>query len=119
MGYFTSLPPEKISLDNPEYWVEIKSDIKYGEAKEFISVTQDGKINQSAALDAFLKTVIVAWNLDDGDGNIVPIDEEHINQLSQKDAITIIQKAGALVQGDQEKKADFLEKSGVSTTPAQ
>ena len=64
-----------------------------------------------------MKAAIVEWNLDDGEGNVAPVDEEHINKLGQTDAVTIITAAGAGVTGDPKEANDFLEKSEASSIP--
>ena len=119
MSYFTENEVKRIDLpSNPAYWVEVKTNLKYADAKNFMALSKDGKVEQVAALDAFLKSVIVNWNLDDGDQKVAPIDDEHINQLEQKDAVAIIETAGQAVAGDKEEKADFLDESEATSTPA-
>ena len=122
MGYFAEDVIKKVELavkdaeGNP-YWVNVKENLKYGDIKTFINLGKEGVVDAVASLDAFLKAAIVDWNLDDGEGNIAPVDEEHINKLGQTDAVTIINAAGAAIAGDPKEANDFLGKSEASSIP--
>lgn len=118
MSYFNAQQTTQVDLPN-NYWVKVKKDLRFGDVKNFLQVSDDGKISNVAAIDAFMKSVIVEWNLDDGDGLIAPIDSEHINQLSKEDAIAIVNAAGAAVIGEKQGDSDFLSKSEASSTPEQ
>lgn len=105
MGYFKETTTKKLTLPSDEkYWVEIVTDLKYGDIKKFAAGSVDGEIDFSAAADTFLQTVIKDWNLDDDQGNILPITPENIDRLDKDDAILIVNEAGGLVEGDAEKK---------------
>ena len=122
MGYFGEGEVKRIELaikdaaGNP-YWVDVKTNLKYGDMKNFVNLTKDGVANTVTQLDQFLKAVIKDWNLDDSKGEKAPIDQKHIDQLAQNDAVAIINAAGANAIGDKKADADFLDKSEVSTTP--
>jgi hypothetical protein len=41
MPYIKEVPLKKITLKDPAYWVEISTDLKYGDLKHFASVSQE------------------------------------------------------------------------------
>ncbi len=96
MGYFeTTRKTEKVVLpSNKKFWVEIYTDIKWGESKHFLQMTEDGKIDMVASADKFLKHLIKEWNLTDDTDQVVPIDEAHIDLLVRDDALLLVKKAG-------------------------
>lgn len=105
MGYFQEQQLKKLTLkSNPDYWVEIITDLKYGDLKSFASVSQEGSVDFAASADVFLQTVIKAWNLDDDSGTILPVTPENINRISQSDALLILNEAGSLVETEDQKK---------------
>lgn len=105
MGYFTTQELKKLPLkSNPDYWVEILTDLKYGDIKKFASVGQEGEMDFAASADIFLQVVIKSWNLDDDQGNVLPITPENIDRLEKDDALLIVNEAGGLVEDDAEKK---------------
>lgn len=106
MGYFKTQELKKLTLpSNKDYWVEILTDLKYGDLKKFASSNPDGQIDFAASADIFLQTVVKNWNLDDDSGNVLPITPENLDLLEKDDALLIISEAGGLVEGDEEKKS--------------
>ncbi len=106
MGYFKETELKKLPLtSNPEYWVEIVTDLKYGDLKSFATLGQDGAVDFGASADVFLTTVIKNWNLDDEAGTILPVTPENINKLEQADALMILNEAGNLVETEDQKKS--------------
>ena len=105
MGYFKEQKVERIALPtNPEYWVDVVDDLKYGDIKKWMNVDTTGKPEFTTTGDRFLISVIKAWNLDDEQGNILPITLESINQLEQDDVLEIIERAGGDIETDDVKK---------------
>lgn len=105
-GYFKKQELKKLTLpSNKDYWVEILTDLKYGDLKKFASSSDDGKIDFSAAADVFMLTVVKNWNLDDESGTVLPITPENLDLLEKDDALLIISEAGGLVEGEAEKKS--------------
>lgn len=86
----------KVNLpSNDKYWVEIFTDIKWGQSKHALTMREDGTIDMILSADKLLQMLIVDWNLDGEDGNKVPIDEEHIDMLDPSDALFLCKEAGA------------------------
>jgi len=105
MSYFKAQELKKITLlSDKKYWIEVIADLKYGDIKAFANVSQDGNIDFAARADVFLQTVIKNWNLDDEDGNVLPVTPENIDKLAQADAVMILEAAGSLVESDEQKK---------------
>lgn len=104
MGYFKEQQLKKLTLSDPAYWVEIITDLKYGDLKNFAKVSQAGEVDFATSADVFLETVIKNWNLDDDSGAVLPITPENINKLDQADAVRILNEAGGLVETEAQKK---------------
>jgi hypothetical protein len=104
MAYFKEQQLKKLPLSNPDYWVEILTDLQYGDIKKFAAVTQEGDVDFQTAADTFLQTVIKSWNLDDDQGNVLPITPENIDRLTKDDALLIVNEAGGLVEDEAQKK---------------
>lgn len=104
MGYFQETQLKKLQLSNPDYWVEVVTDLKYGDMKKFANVSQGGQVDFATSADLFLETIIKSWNLDDDNGNVLPITPENINRLEQKDAILILNEVGGMVETEDQKK---------------
>lgn len=115
MGYFGQKTTEKLALpSNSTYWVEVKTKLQYGDAKKFVKASTDGELDQEVAADIFLEEAIVSWNLDDDNGNVLPINDDTIAQLDATDAFFIIQKAGGEIDPKKDKSSPKV--SGVSST---
>jgi hypothetical protein len=101
---------KKLTLkSNPDYWVEVVTDLKYGDLKSFASMDKDGGVDFAASADVFLQTIIKNWNLDDDAGTVLPVTPENINRLSQADALLIMNEATALVDTEEQKKTSSLK----------
>lgn len=105
MGYFSAnRPTEKVTLtSDPEKWIEVYTDLRYGDIKQIATESGDGDSNIVAA-DHILKLLIVSWNLDDDSGVIVPITTEAIDQLRKEDAEIILNRVSGVVITDDAKK---------------
>lgn len=119
MGYFKQQQLKKLTLpSNKNYWVEILTDLKYGDLKKFASTNADGQIDFGAAADVFMATVVKNWNLDDESGNVLPITPENLDLLEKDDALLIINEAGGLVESEDQKKSSpspSTQPSGATT----
>lgn len=105
MGYFKEQQLKKLPLvSNPDYWVEIVTNLKYGEIKHFANVSSEGALDFATSADLFLQAVIKSWNLDDESGQVLPVTPENIDKLEQKDAMAILTEAGGLVESEDQKK---------------
>ena len=107
MGYFKPQHIERLKLaSNPDYWVDVIDNIQYGDTKKWMDLDAKQKSTGgfSTTGDRFLLSVIKAWNLDDDEGNILPIDMDSINRLEQEDVLLIIERAGGEVETDDAKK---------------
>lgn len=94
MGYFKSddqLKTKKVTLpSNKEYWVEVKTEVYYGDTIKAGAIRQDGTPDLVASGTGMLQQMIVAWNLDDDAGNVLEVNKDNIYKLNQKDAMAII-----------------------------
>jgi hypothetical protein len=105
MGYRKQLAPTRVTLPSDEnYWVDVAQDMKWGQVKRFVEVSEDGKVNMVAASDAFMLAMIKAWNLDDDQGQILPITQDNIDALDKDDALAIIKAAGGEVEETDDQK---------------
>jgi hypothetical protein len=104
MGYFTDPKIERIILPSDKnYWVDVATDFRYGDVKQFAS--SDGEtMDFTAQADKFLLMAIKSWNLDDGEGNILEINAENIDKIKQGDITEIINAANASVMDTDTKK---------------
>lgn len=108
MGYFSEnqetkrvkLPSDK----SGKYWVEVKTRLLYGDTKSGSVVTDKNTPDVVAAVDRVLEVGIVAWNLDDNEGNVLEVTPENINRLDQQDASFLVDQIGE--KTDPEKKSD-------------
>lgn len=97
---------ERITLKDPNYWVEMHTEVKWAEGKNFITPGSDGKPSIKAGVSDFLASLIVDWNLDDEKGEKAPITPEFIDQLDSADAMTLVAATGNQVEEKaQEKKS--------------
>lgn len=96
MGYFqTTRTTKKVKLpSNPDFWVEIFTDIKWGESKHFMQIKDDGSIDMVASADQFLLHLIQQWNLTGEDDEVVPVTQENIDLLERDDALLLVKEAG-------------------------
>lgn len=98
MSYFPSQrPTTRVTLTDPNYWVDVHSAMTYGEMKSLGVVNADGKADALIAADRLLQAMIIAWNLDGDDGQVVPVDEDHLNLLSAADAQKVISAISGVV----------------------
>lgn len=105
MAYFTERKLKRINLPtNPEYWVDVVEEYKYGELKKFAEADKDGNIDFAMTADTFLLTAIKAWNLDDSAGSVLPITQENLDNLDKADAMAIIEAASAFAVEDDDSK---------------
>lgn len=109
MSYFKGARETKrINLpSDPNYWVELYIDQKWGEGKKYLRPGEDGDFNDSITVNAsrFLASVIVDWNLDGPDGKKMPITEENIDLLDQIDGLALIKLTGNSTEVAEEKKS--------------
>lgn len=97
MGYFKEgRTTRKIKLPSaPQYEVEIYTDIKWGQTKQALALTEDGSVDMVMSADKLLSMLIVSWNLDDDSGKVLEITPENIDRLEPADALFIAKEAGA------------------------
>jgi len=92
MAYFTNeRKTKKIVLpSNKAYWVEVFTDLEYGDVVRSGAVNKDGTPDLVASGSRILVQMISSWNLDDKDGNIAEINADNVFKLSQRDAQAIL-----------------------------
>lgn len=97
MGYFKEgRETRKVKLpSNAAYEVELYTDIKWGQTKHALSLTEAGGIDLVISADKLLNMLIVSWNLDDEKGEILPITVENIDRLEPEDALYLARESGA------------------------
>lgn len=89
MAYVKKAAVEKVTLDsNPDYYVMWRTKLTYGQMRDIARVGQksDGQVDQLTASDALFLAHIESWNLDDEDGNILPLTPESLAFLDEDDA---------------------------------
>ena len=88
MSYFSNQrPTRKVELTDPAYWVEIYTSVTYKEQKALATISE---VSNTQAADELFKSLIVSWNLDDESGVIVPVTQESLDLLSNKDSEIIM-----------------------------
>src|SRR5579859_8103229 len=103
---------ERLNLpSDPTYWVEFKKRLTFGDRVVISRALQDAVYESTgesktamfrAAVKlraddlALLPLVIVAWNVDDESGAILPIDAETVKHLADEDAQLIIDRVNEL-----------------------
>lgn len=97
MAYFKEgRSKRKVKLpSNDKYWVEIFTDIKWGQSKHALTMREDGSIDMILSADKLLLMLIVDWNLDVKEGVKAEITEENIDMLDPSDALFLCKEAGA------------------------
>lgn len=97
MAYFKEgRSTRKVKLpSNPQYEVEIFTDIKWGETKHTLTLNEDGSIDMVMSADKLLAMLIISWNLDNEAGEVLPITPENIDRLDPGDALYLAKEAGA------------------------
>ena len=106
MAYFKEgRKTKKVNLlSNPDYWVEIYTDIKWGQSKHALQIKEDGTVDMVISADKLLQMMILDWNLDDEKGDKAPINEEWIDKLEPSDALYLAREAGAEEAENESKK---------------
>lgn len=103
MAYLSEQPTAKVILpSNKEYWVVVKVGLKYGELKKFYEY---GGTEAPFSTVEKLKLCIVEWNLDNAEGNVLPIDEASIDALQEGDVVAIAEAATPKETEDEKKNS--------------
>jgi hypothetical protein len=97
MGYFKEgRATKRVKLpSNAKYWVELYTDIKWGQTKHALQLKEDGGIDLVMSADKLLEMLIVNWNLDDEKGEVLPITVDNIDRLEPADALFLARESGA------------------------
>lgn len=112
------------------YWVRMKKRARYGDflaaQGELLRVSQGqngnaGQLQTDIEISAFLSTLtvrlITEWNLDDQNGNPLPVGLETLALLETEDGQFLAQEAQArLGQRSEERQAPFEKPSGLVST---
>lgn len=104
--------PERFTLPSG-YWVEMKGSLTIGEAEEAIPADLTAA-NRGTAYA--VTSMIVAWNLDDDAGNVLPITVENVRELDDADAATLLEYLAACKSTDTKAREAFLSKRSVGPT---
>lgn len=103
MGYIEAKSVERIELvSDSKYWVELSTEMNWSDMKKIANVTDDGKV--SYQVDALLSAALVAWNIDDENGDVLPITQENIDCLRRPDIEKIIATLGGKIEEPVETK---------------
>lgn len=102
MGYYKERKVKRVHLlSDKKYWIDLYDDeLEYGDLIAMGATVQDGEVNMMASAGALLAALAKEWNLDDEDGNIVPINKDNINRLKRADAIHLVDSLSAGVELD-------------------
>lgn len=105
MAYISEGKTKTVKLvSDPKYWVKVATELRWKDSKLFTTFQEN---DMAYALDKLLLTLIVEWNLDDDEGNIIPVTAENIDRLKRLDAEALVAAVGAVVQ----KEAPTQKKS--------
>lgn len=97
MGYFKEKETERVTFEtDPKYWVEISLDMTWADMKRISEISDSGEVTYK--LDSMLESSIVEWNLDDDNGNVLPITMENIDKLRRADIEKIVTIIGGKVK---------------------
>lgn len=89
MGYF-SVQTDTLPLpSNPKFTVTLKRRVRGGEywdaINRVIDSGKEGSGQTAAVAHSLMQLVVVAWNLTDDKGELVPITEEALRDLERED----------------------------------
>lgn len=114
MAYFKETRERKqLKLPSDEnYWVKVTTDLRYGERKHVVAF-QEGGVDITQSVDNLMKTLIVEWNLDDEQGEVLPITPENIDRLTEEDAAFIINQVAETIE-KKDKEDEGKKKSSSS-----
>lgn len=93
---------------DPEYWVDMKDHIVYGELKrvtrDAVAIARDGstQVDSATATDNMLLAYIVDWNLDDEHGKKLPLTAASLEQMDSND----LNHLATFMTADRAKKDD-------------
>ena len=97
MPYLTDKATERVPLvSNPDYWVEISTDLTWSDMKAVSNVDNEGSVTYK--VDSILAVALVQWNLDDAAGNPLPLTPENIDKLRRPDIEKIISVLGGKIE---------------------
>jgi hypothetical protein len=98
-------PTRKVKLpSNREYFVEIYTQATWGQAKQFTVINEDGDVDLVRTADSKLLAFIKDWNLDDAEGNKLPISQESIDMLNDQDATFLVNETSRAMPATDSKK---------------
>lgn len=97
MGYFKEgRATKRVKLpSDAKYWVELYTDIKWGQTKHALKLDESGGIDLVISADKLLNMLIVSWNLDDEAGKVLEINVDNIDRLEPADALFLARESGA------------------------
>lgn len=111
MPYVKKRAATKVALpSDPNYFVMWRTNVTYGEVKAIAKGlpkadagdAEGENARGNAIADRMLLLYIEAWNLDDEDGNILPLNAESLNEM-QTDDVAFLSKR---LSEDAEKKEE-------------
>lgn len=88
-------------LTNPEYWVEIRKNLTYGELKDFNDYGGDAG---PLTVGKRLELIITDWNLDDDSGVKLDVSPDNIGVLQEEDWLAVIEAFNARGETNDKKK---------------
>lgn len=107
MGYFKDEREiKRVELpSNPEYWVDLYTDLEWREQKAFMNMDEDGNPDMEVSANKLLEKTIVDWNLDNEAGEKLPITAENIDRMQGQDVLFIAGQIGASnVEAEEKRK---------------
>ena len=97
-----------------DFWIKVKQQLTFGEKKairkQLIRYGPEGPIvldDAEEATTALMAESITEWNIEDEDGNVLPVTKEAVNALVDEDARLIVSALNKLYMGmeEEQKKA--------------
>lgn len=106
---------------NHAYWVDWRETMLYRDMKAAMKQAvslEDGemKADTTAMSDALLLSHIDAWNLDDEEGNLLPLTSESLELLIQQDVEFLLSKAQEGTQDEEKRRKNAVSSSARSST---
>lgn len=123
MGYVAKYAgTEKLILSDPDYWVELRkclSRAQLGETESLLTqavVDMDGKGTVKPNVTLYRNTMvafsIAAWNLDDDNGNVLPVNLATVGFLSGPDFDLVYNRVDKLNKGmTEDEQSRFPDQS--------
>jgi hypothetical protein len=96
-------------VTDPNYYADVYSSLRFKEQKALGLIDEQGNKGVVVAADVLLNAMIAAWNLDDEEGNPIPVSQEAINELEKPDADALLTEIGKIMDVVEQPKLEARE----------